>query len=226
MIHPSKIFFGIPSADRRIDVDCAISTFKKFYEYGGNIYIHSGVSDLPLARNHVVKRFLKSTCDWLMMIDSDIIFGDEDWEYLWEGDEDIVTASYARKIPGAKPCDYGLGFTRVHRRVFAAINELRNENGTEMASRFYMEGETWTNFFPCGVTGDSRWLGEDRGFFTLCQLSGSSHRLEQRTRLQHVGSFIYGYPNQINGQEFFWPEEVPRDPHDSDYLSLPPVVEM
>jgi hypothetical protein len=200
---PERIFFGIPSIDRRIDIDCVVSTFKKLHECGGEIFINGGVSDIALTRNIIAKRFLKSNCDWLMMIDSDIIFSDEDWGFLWNGDEDIVTAPYARKIPGQAPANYGLGFTRAHRRVFTAIDQLETEQGSELASRFYMDGEMYVNYFPGGVTGDSRWLGEDRGFFTLCQIAGLNHRLETRTRLGHVGLFVYGYPTQNNGAHFY-----------------------
>jgi hypothetical protein len=206
-----SIFYGIPSIDRRIDVECAISIFKMIGIYGGQSYFHMGISDISLARNLVTHKFRESKCDWFIMIDSDIIFTETDWRYLWEGTEDIVTAPYARKIPGKAPCLFGLGFTRVHRRVFEAIDALTNDVGAELAGRFYMENEIHVNYFPVGVTGDSRWLGEDRGFFTLCQMAGLQYRMENRCRLKHVGYFIYGYPDQDNGVTFWTPEPKPGE---------------
>lgn len=204
---PEKIFFGIPLATRMIDFACSMAIHRTLARTGGNVYFHAGLSEIALARNVITQRFKQSDCDWFMMIDSDIVFSEDDWNYLWEGSEDVVTASYARKIPGKSPANYGLGFTRVHRRVFDKIDNLMNESGTmEIAARFYMDGAMHVNYFPGGVTGDSRWLGEDRAFFTLCQIAEIEHRLETRCQLQHVGSFLYGYPDQSNGAQFFKPE--------------------
>lgn len=203
-----RIFFCSPCMDHKIYVDMALCTFKKLHEHGGNIYLHKGLSDISLARNVIAHRYHKKTdYEWMMLIDSDISFSDQDWDFLWEGDEDIVTAPYARKIPGTSPATFGLGFTRVHRRVFDAIEQLENPDGAESAQRFYMDGEIHTHFFPNGVTGDSRWLGEDRGFFTLCSMTGINYRIENRCHLQHTGIFVYGYPDQSNGAKFWKPPE-------------------
>ena len=56
------------------------------------------ISDVALARDITAQRFKKSGLEWWMLIDSDMIFSDEDFEFLWEGDEPIVIAPYARKI--------------------------------------------------------------------------------------------------------------------------------
>ena len=215
------IFFGMPIANRSIDIQCAIATFKTLARVGGESYFHWGISDIALARNIVIHKFLKSNCEWIMMIDSDIIFTDRDFDLLWNGDDLIVTAPYARKIPGTTPALFGLGFTRVHRKVFEKIQELENKDGSETAQKFYMDGEIYTHFFPNGVTGDSRWLGEDRGFFTLCAMTGIPYRMEDQCRLQHAGSFLFGYPDQSNGATWWTAEpefDVPNDPR--------PVVEM
>jgi hypothetical protein len=203
----NNIFFGIPSYDRRVDWETAAAIYRAINAYGGTTYCHMGISDIALARNLVTHQFMKSSCDWFMMVDADIIFSDQDFEYLWTGDDEIVTAPYARKIPGASPANFGLGFTRVHRRVFEMINNLQRDDGSEWANRFYMDGEIYTNFYPNGVTGDSRWLGEDRAFFTLCAMTGIPYRMETRCRLRHVGLFMYGYPNQDNGAQWWTPPE-------------------
>ncbi len=216
-----KIFYGIPTHDRRIDVDCAIATFKAVHRTGGETYFHMGISEPHLARNLVTHKFLKSDCDWFQMIDSDIIFTEEDFDFLWEGDETIVTAPYARKIAGKEPALFGLGFTRIHRSVFNAIDELQAQDGSEFASRFYMDGEMHVHYYPGGVTGDSRWLGEDRGFFSLCMQANLPYRMENRCKLKHVGSFLYGYPDQSNGVTF-WKPPIEEDLGESD--SRPVVV--
>jgi hypothetical protein len=219
-----RIFFGVPCHDHRIDVDCMLSIYRKVSELpGSHTYFHKGISDVALARNIVAHRFMKSDCEWWMFVDSDIYFTDLDWQFLWEGDEDIVTAPYARKIPGVAPCEFGLGFTRVHRRVFEAIERLETDNGSEMAQRFYLDGEIHTHFFPNGVSGDSRWHGEDRGFFILCALTGTPYRIEKRCRLGHGGRFVYGYPNQDGGVQF-WVGESETDDYREEGDGRPVVI--
>lgn len=203
-----KIFYGVPTHDRRVDVDCMLAIMRSVMRYGGETYFHMGVSEPHLARNLIAHQFLKSNCDWFMKIDSDIVYSEADWNYLWEGDEMIVTAPYARKVPGRPPADFGLGFTRIHRSVFAAIDELQKEDGSPFVEQFYMESEMISHYYPGGVTGDSRWLGEDRGFFTLCAMTQTPYRLETRCHLEHVGPFKFGYPDQSNGATFWkpWPK--------------------
>jgi hypothetical protein len=220
------IFFGVPSIDRRIDIDCVLGILKEIQMRGGQSYFHQGISDIALARNIVIHKFLKSDCDQLMMIDSDIIFTAQDFQYLLESDNALVTAPYARKIPGKSPAMFGLGFTLVHRSVFAALDALTNEQGEPVVGQFYLDGEIHSHYFPNGVTGDSRWLGEDRGFFTLCAMTGIKYTMETRCRLGHVGYFVYGYPDQSNGVQFWSPE--PQSPEDKEFSTAMdrPIVVM
>ena len=206
-----KIFYGMPTHDRRVDVECMLSIMRTIRTYGGQTYFHMGISEPHLARNLTTHKFLQSDQDWFMMIDSDIIYTEADWNYLWEGDELIVTAPYARKIPGKAPALFGLGFTRVHRSVFAAIDELKKDDGSPFVEQFYMDGEIISHYYPGGVTGDSRWLGEDRGFFTLCAMTQIAYRMENRCQVEHVGSFKYGYPDQSSGEMFWKPPESAQD---------------
>jgi hypothetical protein len=216
---PEKIFFGIPSGDRRMDIDCLRACYMMLHNYGGNIYMHAS-SDVALARNQIARRFMNSDCTWFMMIDSDIIFTEQDWDFLWEGAEDIVIGPYARKIPGKQPTDFGLGFTRVHRRVFEAIESLQRDDGSELAGRFYLDGEMHVSYFQNGPSGDSMWLGEDKWFLTLCAMTGIPYRTERRCQLQHVGYFMYGYPNQDSGAKFWTPATISLE--DSPDQDIPP----
>lgn len=218
------IFFGVPTIDGRIDVNCAIGIFRAINLYGGQSYFHRGISDIALARNIIVHKFLKSDCEWIMMIDSDIIFSEQDIDYILKSPDLIATAPYARKVPGKAPALFGLGFTLVNRKVFEKIDELTGDGGQEIAAKFYMDGEIHTNYFPMGVTGDSRWLGEDRAFFTLCSMTGIKYTMETRCRLQHVGSFMYGYPDQSNGVRFWKPEEEPEQQEFSEAMNRPVVI--
>jgi hypothetical protein len=212
------VYIGCPSIDGRIFVNCMLS-INRCMNYFGQSYFLCGYSDIALARNHIVHAFLKTDKNWLVWIDSDMHFTEQDWLLLWEegvacptnpnGDpEDIVTAAYARKIPGAAPANYGLGFTRVHRRVYEAIADLKNSDGAELVGRFYMDGEIRVHYHPIGNSPDARWIGEDRGFFTYAQMTGITHRLETRTRLKHAGYFEYDYPAQVSSEVVWY---VPKE---------------
>ncbi len=200
---PDNIFFGVPLADRIIDINCAIAIFSAINKYHGQSSFLWGISEVSLARNILAHRFKKTDCEWIMMIDSDIVFTERDWLQLWESEEKIVFAPYAKKIPGARPAEFGLGFCRVHRSVFDAIDNLVNDDGREIVSQFYRDGEIHSHYFPVGVSGDSRWLGEDHAFFTLCAMTGIPYHREGNCSLKHVGPFEYGYPNQSNNAKFW-----------------------
>ena len=199
MIDPKDIYIMIPSHDRRLDCACVAGLLECRYFYERQPFFLLGISDIALARNMLAHKFLKENYEWLMFIDSDIEFRARDWQILYEGDEEIVTAEYARKVFGEPPAAYGLGFTRIHRSVFERINNAVDEKtGIEKAQRYYMLGELTTYFFAAGVTGDSRYVSEDRGFFLhAAHSAGATHRLEKRCHLGHVGNFVFGYPDQI-----------------------------
>jgi hypothetical protein len=199
MIPPrEKVLVAIPTFDRRIDVG-TMAGLSQVPDYYDRPFVLAGMSDIGLARNNIAHEFVENLVqyDWIMWIDSDICFTREDWEFLWEGDEDVVCAQYARKILGMQPANFGLGFTRVHRSVFEKIKDLMRDDGTESAQRFYANGAMRINYFPTGATGDHRWISEDRGFFLLATSAGCKAREETRTKLRHVGLIEFHYPDQI-----------------------------
>lgn len=203
----NSVFYGVPTIDRRIDVECINAIHDAVRWYGGEIRCMMGMSDIAFARDILTTRFKESDKEWFMMIDSDIIFEKEDLLYLWEGDDlDIVTAPYARKKPGEEPCLMGLGFTRVHRRVFNLLDTLKDDNGDDMAREFFHQGQMHRHYFMNGVSGDSRYISEDRAFFTLCKMVDANFRMEYRCKLGHVGPFIYKFPFQDGGARFWNPK--------------------
>jgi hypothetical protein len=197
-VDPRGVIICTPSHDRRCDTGTVNSCLNVLPHLARNPFYFIGSSDICLARNMIAHKIHKhSPFEWLVWVDSDIIFSVEDWMYLWEGDEDIVTCPYAKKILGLDAAKYGLGFTRVHRSVFDKLDNLLDGDEKEVVQRFYMIGEMFSNFHPVGVTGDSRYHGEDKGFFLLASIANVAHRFEDRTRLKHVGPFEFGYPDQI-----------------------------
>jgi hypothetical protein len=202
MLAPSreKVCLAIPTIDGRIGVGC-VAGMIDCIDYWGVPLIMPGVSNLPLARNLLAHAFVEKypECEWLQMVDSDMIFTRKDWEILWEGDEDIVSAEYARKTLGDPPAVGGLAFARVHRRVFEKLKDLTSEDGQEVVRTFYQKGEMYRDYFYNGVAQGSRFLTEDHGFLMYCSMTDAIPRFENRTRLGHVGSMTYCYPEQIPG---------------------------
>lgn len=193
-----KVAVLIVSHDRRMDLDTYQGLLECLPYYYAPLF-WAGVSDVALARNHVFNRFVEkfTEFEWAMLIDSDIGFSKSDWELLWEGPEDVVCAEYSKKVIGEPPAHMGLGFTRVHRSVFERIKELRNEDGSERVPQFYHQGELYTSYCSTGANAEGRWVGEDKTFLFYAALTGATYRIETRTRLRHIGSFAYHYPQQI-----------------------------
>lgn len=198
-----KILVAMPVYNSMIDAGCVngLLACAPYYE---RPLIFAGMSSIALARNEIAHIFVEKLTqyEWIMWIDSDTRFTPDDWNLLWEGDELIVCAEYARKVIGMPPVQFGMGFTRVHRSVYEKIKLLTMDNGEERVHRFYHKGEMMVDYHPNGATAEGRWIGEDQGFFMWAAATDVKPRLETRTRLGHVGPFAYGYPDQIPGYRF------------------------
>lgn len=204
-----KVFLATPAMDYKLDVQHVTGLLAVMAASGGGIqpYWLCGNSNVADARNQTAHHFMRHTpCTHSVWVDSDIIYTLQDFEYLMEGDEDIVIAEYARKVVGRQPVDFGMGFVRISRSVFQRLADWMIEapadespGQVEALNRYMMEGELGVDFFYTGATKDSRWFGEDTGFFHWCAMNGFTRRNERRTRLGHVGRFVYGYPDQTPG---------------------------
>ena len=202
------VLLATPALDFKLDVEHVQSVIAVLAQSAGGVqpYWLCGNSNIAEGRNRIAHFFLRHTpCDWLVALDSDIVFSLTDWGHLAEGDEDIVIGPYAKKVLGQPPVDFGLGFTRIHRRVFQRLadwmteGEADNGGGEESLHRFMLDGELAVDYYYTGASSDCRWFGEDSGFYHWCAMNNISMRQEKRTRLGHVGRFVYRYPDQIPG---------------------------
>jgi hypothetical protein len=132
----------------------------------------------------------------------------KDWDLLWEGDEEIVQAEYARKQLGEPPVQFGMGFVRVHRDVYVRIMDLRNDAGEPLTREFYHRGKMIVDFHPSGAIGAGKWVGEDQGFYMWAANADATMRIEKRTQLIHWGPFPFQYPEQIPGVDL---KKLPQD---------------
>jgi hypothetical protein len=170
----------------------------------------SGNSDIRLCRNLIVHQFLKAPYQWLMFIDADICFSADDFRLVFDfppfdiasseeitknnnGEDLIVCAEYARKVDTLDPARFGMGFCRIHRSVFELMMNASDDAGVPRIGQFLHKGELVADFFPNGPGLDNTWFGEDTGFFHVCRLLGITPRIEQRTKLIHVGRKAFPY---------------------------------
>lgn len=185
-------------------------------------YFQAGCSHVGLARNRCAHWFLKTPYQHLVFVDADIGFRLSDWMALLEDDgSECVCAPYRKKDQReAIRVHMGLGFARISRPVFAALDALRDEAGADLLRRFRMDGEEWVDYFPSGVGMDAHWRGEDHGFWLLAKVTGAQVRIEERCRLVHSGEAHWVYRT-----EDFPNEESPYGRRSADGYVAPPEPE-
>lgn len=218
---PEKILLCMPTIDGRIWSQTMMAVIEVLSVSAGLVqpYWHVGDSNIAHCRSAIVHYFkTRSDADTLFFLDQDIVFTAQDFSYMLEGDEAIVIAPYARKIMGMSPTGFGMGFCRIHRSVFEKLDALTNEEGEEALGRFYLDGQVATHYFYTGASADARWFGEDTGFWHFCAIAGIQPRYERRTRLGHIGSFVYGCPEQLPAHitPYTGPDPYPVEPQAVD----------
>lgn len=219
MIDSKSVLIAMPSHDGKMEVAIggALAACASAHLFG-NIVFLNGISHVALARNKIAQGFLRSGFEWLVMIDSDVVFSERDFRLLMDyplrseetpppfnqDHEDAVTltedghvliscAEYARKVDNDSAVRLGLGFCRVHRTVFERLDLLTREDGSERVNAFFHDGSLCRDYFISGCMSDGHWLGEDHGFFSLTRMAGIIPRIEQRTSLVHWGRKAYPY---------------------------------
>lgn len=173
----------------------------------GAQYDHVGESSISSARDYVAHYFLtRTSCDWLVWIDSDISFSLQDWDYLMEdhAGELAVCAEYMKKTLDLSPqvANFGLGFARIHRSVFETLDAMTRDDGEPRLMRYrsmvQLENEQggmeeFVEYHPIGIHPDGSRRNEDHGFWLMVRLADIAIRKETRTRLGHTGAFTWWY---------------------------------
>ncbi len=197
-VDPREIILGMPCKTGQNDVLTTVGLCNIIGSgrLANQPLIQHGGSNVGAVRNMIAHEFMKTGREWLMMLDDDIGFRTVDWDLLWEDQagELAVCAEYLQKIDGRQvPAVFGLGFARVHRRVFELLNELTTDDGTPWVRQGIYAGTLVWDYFPQGVNSAGEYRQEDHGFWSLVHAAQVSIRMERRTNLKHSGRSTWTY---------------------------------
>ena len=188
-----------------------LASFTKSFS-GQHVHIDRVSDSHPgRGRNRAAANFLATDCDYLLFIDSDIIFNRGHIEQLMENADPIVGGIYCLKqeevkavlqtMPGCKGIAVGrteevkrigTGFLRIAREVFEKLKSP--------AIEYVNHGRREWDFFRSGVV-DGEWLSEDWFFCDDARAAGFKVMVDTRVQVGHEGTIVYPMkltPDRLN----------------------------
>ena len=175
-------------------------------------------SHIDRARNKIANLFMRSPYNWLMFIDSDIVFTAQDVARLWRhgmNGQKLVCGPYALKgivpqfavnvVEGTKATEHGLyecyhggtGFMLIHRSAFEAMEAggMAEEYNLGSNDPNRAEHKTARAYFKSGVREYKQagkiWLSEDYMFCHEWRQLGGKVMVDRGIALEHIGSLKY-----------------------------------
>jgi hypothetical protein len=202
------VCIGYPCYDGRAETNAMQTIMQALYSKDicvGAVQYLNGDSLVTRARNKVVHNFLKTDKEYLMFIDSDILFQATDINRLRAHNKTIVGGVYfKKKLPYSAVCnrsiedhgqlnvmqEAGTGFLMIKRSVFEDIMKMAPEyfyknESDEDEGRYY-------DFFRVGIV-NGRYLSEDYYFCHLARLAGHKIWLDTQLYVKHVGRAEYPF---------------------------------
>jgi len=180
----------------------------------GGVSMLQGDSLVTRARNKIAREFLASDKNYLMFVDSDIIFTRAQINKLRKSNKDIIGGVYLKKkLPYAPVAngqirtegdlmvmrEIGTGFMMIHRRVFERMIEAYPE--IEYRPDSDEEKGVYHDFFRVGkfngekVNSNGRYLSEDYFFCMVARELGFNIYYDPSVLVGHAGGGIYPYPD-------------------------------
>lgn len=165
------------------------------------IMVEGGCADFAGTRNRLVREFLATGVDWMLVVDSDMVFTPGDWATLRDSahpiDRPFVTGTYFVDNDPPRPCcvvfdkefnahspvlrddsdeliqvaGSGIGFGLIHRDVFLRTADVKSDH------EWFEHG--WRT--PLGET-----MPEDYAFCSRCAGAGIPVYLNTKVRVGHV----------------------------------------
>lgn len=230
-----RIFLGTPCYGGNVKqefmtsiTDLMMHLSARFWQEDGTVALQPLVAEMAFleneshidrARNKIANKFMRSGRDWLLFVDSDIVFSAPDVMRLWlhgMNGQRLVAGAYAMKgivpqfavaaVPDAKADEHGLievmhsgtGFMLIHRSVFEKLAEAGKAQEYNLGSNDPDRAlgiKTNRAYFKSGVrpmppVGDL-WLSED---YMLCyewRKLGGKIFVDRNINLEHCGSIKF-----------------------------------
>lgn len=227
---------GLPAYDHKVGLRMAISLMRlgqQVLEHGIHIQVSSicGCSVVSRARNMIAHEFLKSDCDHLLFIDSDMNFEPDSVLRLlaWNQTKPIVGGAYEARKEGkvyilsldgdkehiqmdamgnVKARRIATGFMMIQRQVFEKLAEMH----PEWEHKDNTSDAMLHSFFDFKVTRDG-YIGEDFLFCDRAQEAGFSVWIDPTIKLGHMG--IHEFKSDF-GNDVLYPLLKPVDATMSD----------
>jgi hypothetical protein len=205
-----KLMIGLPAYDHKVGLRMAVSLMRlgqQVMEHGIHIQVSSicGCSVVSRARNMIAHEFLKSDCDHLLFIDSDMNFEPESVLRLlaWNQTKPIVGGAYESRKEGkiyilsldgdkdhvqmdamgnVKARRIATGFMMIQRQVFEKLAEMH----PEWEHKDNTSDAMLHSFFDFKVTREG-YIGEDFLFCDRAQEAGFSVWIDPTIKLGHMG---------------------------------------
>jgi len=210
------IVIGYPCYDSKAEVQAMQTNMQCMFSPNvpvASIQYLNGDSLVTRARNKVVHKFLQTEYDYLLFIDSDIIYTPQDIIKLRNNEKPICGGVYfKKKLPYSPVCnrsmeqhdhmhkmmETGTGFLMIHREVFESIMKAEPEHFYKNDSD--EESGDYYDFFRVGVV-DGRYLSEDYYFCHLARKHGYDIWLDTSIYVKHIGRATYPFDDYdlING---------------------------
>jgi hypothetical protein len=205
-----KLAIGLPSY-RPIDQRVALSWMALTSSLGVNRIEWRPLAVMQCAwlgntLNSILRLFLASDADRLLVLDDDIVFGVEDAFRLILSPLDVVGGDYPLKARGAgmvcqrvagapaegdhSPCHtIGLGFSCLSRK---AVEKVCNDNPTtlyQLANGTDAGQLQHALFHPMLADGQKK--DEDIVFYARLRAAGFTPWVDDRIKLGHIGTHVY-----------------------------------
>jgi len=161
-----------------------------------------GESLIPRARNTIANKFwYESKADYLLMLDSDLIFEQDILKKLLDHGEKLIGANYAQKTYPLKmagvPDDANVELSKasfiptgamlIHRDIFKRLIE-HGKVPTYTCSEYQITH----GFFNCFIEKEHEtYLSEDWAFAHRCRDAGVTGSIDNFIRLGHIGQRVY-----------------------------------
>jgi hypothetical protein len=202
------VLIGFPCYDNKAEVAILQEVIHAIMDPNcpvGSVQYYNGDSLIPRGRNKIAKMFLDSPYNYLMFIDSDIIFAREQIARLRSHDKGIVGGVYLKKkLPYEPVCnaflgeegplaimrEIGTGFMMIRRDVFAGIQSMFPEHDYKADDDEPKEGHRYHDWFRVGVE-NGRYLSEDWFFCQNAAKLGYKTYQDQSILVEHVGRMTY-----------------------------------